>query len=299
MRHFLYRLAGLLIAAIFALSSVFVLGQGVSTQPPAELSTGERELRAIAQAYPDRIESVELRDGDWALLMDGEWYYWAHGRILSEDERSNWERYSSFQLYRYPVGVLPPLPQFDEAAVALLKQRVKEQQENPPYVWEGFLERLMRTGTAADTDSQMRAVSFLGFRVSVHERIVSALKEAAADCQELRGKDPRVAAFFAGISEIDGFNYRDVAGTNTRSYHGYGLAVDLIPRSYANTQPYWRWAMERGQDWWAIPYDHRWMVPDSVIAAFERHGFVWGGKWLFFDTMHFEYRPEVIILATE
>jgi hypothetical protein len=41
------------------------------------------------------------------------------------------------------------------------------------------------------------------------------------------------------------------------------------------------------------------MVPDAVVAAFERHGFVWGGKWLFFDTMHFEYRPEILILARQ
>jgi hypothetical protein len=39
------------------------------------------------------------------------------------------------------------------------------------------------------------------------------------------------------------------------------------------------------------------MPPVSVIAAFEHEGFVWGGKWLFFDTMHFEYRPEIIVMA--
>jgi hypothetical protein len=77
MRYLLYRLAGLLMIAVFALSSALVLGQGVSMFPPlGELSTGERELKAIAQAYPDRIESVELRDGDWAIQMDGDWYYW-------------------------------------------------------------------------------------------------------------------------------------------------------------------------------------------------------------------------------
>ena len=32
----------------------------------------------------------------------------------------------------------------------------------------------------------------------------------------------------------------------------------------------------------------------SIVDAFQKHGFVWGGKWLFFDTMHFEYRPELL-----
>ena len=50
-------------------------------------------------------------------------------------------------------------------------------------------------------------------------------------------------------------------------------------------------------DWWATPYGDRWMVPVSIVAALDRHGFVWGSEWLFFDTFHFEYRPEVPILA--
>ena len=106
-----------------------------------------------------------------------------------------------------------------------------------------------------------------------------------------------------------------MAGTLSRSYHGYGLAVDLIPKSYGGKVPYWRWLAERNAaagaaagsnaaagaaaDWWMTPYEHRWAVPLPLVAAFERHGFVWGGKWLFFDTMHFEYRPEILILARE
>jgi len=28
--------------------------------------------------------------------------------------------------------------------------------------------------------------------------------------------------------------------------------------------------------------------------VFERHGFIWGGRWWHYDTMHFEYRPELL-----
>ncbi|MDP3291618.1 MAG: M15 family metallopeptidase, partial [Sulfuricurvum sp.] len=24
------------------------------------------------------------------------------------------------------------------------------------------------------------------------------------------------------------------------------------------------------------------------------HGFIWGGRWYHYDTMHFEYRPELL-----
>ncbi|MCL2443985.1 MAG: M15 family metallopeptidase [Treponema sp.] len=32
------------------------------------------------------------------------------------------------------------------------------------------------------------------------------------------------------------------------------------------------------------------------MKTFESQGFIWGGKWQLFDTMHFEYRPEILIL---
>jgi hypothetical protein len=35
----------------------------------------------------------------------------------------------------------------------------------------------------------------------------------------------------------------------------------------------------------------------AALETFERRGFIWGGKWWHFDTMHFEYRPEIIAYA--
>ncbi len=35
-------------------------------------------------------------------------------------------------------------------------------------------------------------------------------------------------------------------------------------------------------------------IPADIVAVFERHGFIWGGRWAHFDTMHFEYRPELL-----
>ncbi len=73
------------------------------------------------------------------------------------------------------------------------------------------------------------------------------------------------------------------ASRSQRSMHGYGIAIDL-----ASAQAdYWRWSGgERAR------YRNR--LPAEIVAAFERHGFIWGGRWRHFDTMHFEYRPELI-----
>ena len=35
--------------------------------------------------------------------------------------------------------------------------------------------------------------------------------------------------------------------------------------------------------------------PTEIVAIFEKHGFIWGGKWYHFDTMHFEFRPELLV----
>jgi hypothetical protein len=283
---------------------------GASLFPaPGTEGTGENEMQAFAAAYPDRVSAVEIHGGQWAVAVDGEWFAWAHGRILPEAQSGDWEKYARFRFYPYPLGWLPPLPTLDADAASRLRKILLDSREHPPRRSEAFLGRLFRSGSLAETRRRIVSVDFLGFHVQVNERIAGALRDVAAEAASARISDPQAASFLAGLAEIDGFNYRDVAGTLSRSYHGYGLAVDLIPRSYGGKAPYWRWVMERGNpkdpaagasaDWWTTPYERRWAVPEPIVTAFERHGFVWGGKWLFFDTMHFEYRPEILILARE
>jgi len=49
---------------------------------------------------------------------------------------------------------------------------------------------------------------------------------------------------------------------------------------------YWRW--NKGK------YRYRNSIPYAIVKAFEDNGFIWGGKWYHYDTMHFEYRPELL-----
>ena len=77
---------------------------------------------------------------------------------------------------------------------------------------------------------------------------------------------------------------RAVADTGAPSMHSYGAAIDIN----LVVSDYWLW--RRGAPW-------RDRVPDEVVAAFERHGFIWGGRWSHYDTMHFEYRPELLGLS--
>jgi hypothetical protein len=79
------------------------------------------------------------------------------------------------------------------------------------------------------------------------------------------------------------YNCRLIEGTRQRSMHAYGVAIDIN----VALSDYWRWSGGEG-----APYRNR--IPFEIVEIFERHGFIWGGKWGHFDTMHFEYRPELM-----
>jgi len=289
--------AAAIVAVLAAAGSAWTQGVDLLPAPSGE-DTGEQEMKALRRAYPAEIREATLRDGDWAVDLRGEWFLWAHGRLLPEPDREDWANYSRYRFYRYPLETLPPVPQLTADEAARLNDALEAAREHPPRRSEAFLERLFDARDLEETARHVVTIEFLGFSVQVHQRIVDPLNQIAAEIEERGHTDPQVRAFLSSLAEIDGYNYRDVAGTRTRSYHSFGLAVDLIPRSYGGKAPYWRWVMEKDTRWWATPYERRWMLPLAVVAAFERHGFVWGGKWLFFDTMHFEYRPEILILAS-
>jgi hypothetical protein len=111
----------------------------------------------------------------------------------------------------------------------------------------------------------------------------------------VNGVDKAVAAVSAELSRLPAetikafilptagtYSCRAVAGTDRRSAHGWGIAIDIATRS----SDYWRWSPGGA-------YRNR--IPNEVVEVFERHGFIWGGKWKAFDTMHFEYRPELLL----
>lgn len=83
------------------------------------------------------------------------------------------------------------------------------------------------------------------------------------------------------------YNCRSIAGTDRRSAHAHGIAIDIATQA----ADYWRWPTVRDD---GRPRAWRNRIPQEIVEAFERHGFIWGGKWHHYDTMHFEYRPELL-----
>ncbi|MEN9400802.1 MAG: hypothetical protein RL632_1905 [Bacteroidota bacterium] len=91
------------------------------------------------------------------------------------------------------------------------------------------------------------------------------------------------------LSEIGGtFNFRKIAGTNRLSMHSFGITID-INIAHSN---YWQWDCGCVNEDGVKGYKNR--IPIALVQIFEKHGFIWGGRWKHYDTMHFEYRPELL-----
>jgi len=89
------------------------------------------------------------------------------------------------------------------------------------------------------------------------------------------------------------FYWRRVAGEPYLSSHSFGIAIDINARN-AN---YWLWDWLRARRSGSIFIYHN-NIPMKIVEIFEKEGFLWGGRWRFYDTMHFEYRPELFTHKT-
>jgi D-alanyl-D-alanine carboxypeptidase len=117
-------------------------------------------------------------------------------------------------------------------------------------------------------------------RVSPVNGLANHLEAVSEELDKLPDADMRYMIPTAGT-----FTCRVIAGTDRTSMHAYGAAIDLNT-AHAD---YWRNAKADASGRLA----YRNAIPFEIVDAFERHGFIWGGKWYHYDTMHFEYRPEL------
>ena len=133
---------------------------------------------------------------------------------------------------------------------------------------------------------QMRAVNWFGSKVLATKR--HGTDKALEKVRDALGKLPKkFSKFYRKTAGT--FNWRVIAGTTRVSVHSFGAAIDINIK-YTD---YWRWA--KGKPGNVPRYKNK--IPKEIVDIFERYGFVWGGRWYHFDTMHFEYRPELIAIG--
>lgn len=120
-------------------------------------------------------------------------------------------------------------------------------------------------------------------RVTTVNGVADALERVSQDLsRELSEDHKKLVAKTAGV-----FVWRQVRGSPRRSPHSYAIAIDVG----VAWSDYWDWNKPDKDG----GYRYKNRFPLEIVEVFERHGFVWGGKWYHFDTMHFEYRPELLV----
>ena len=135
--------------------------------------------------------------------------------------------------------------------------------------------------SASEVASRMETVDWFGQKIKF-TKVNGASSQLGKVVAELKTK-PHLAKYLKPAST---FYWRNVRGAKRMSAHSYGIAIDINVKM----SDYWLWANKGKGETAKILYKNR--IPLELVRVFEKHGFVWGGRWYHYDTMHLEYRPE-------
>jgi hypothetical protein len=235
--------------------------------PPPNVTT---DLERLVRSYPDWVAGY---DETFLILKDGK-------RFAISDSRTNksfnelLERPDIDDMFfvPYPAGSTPkqPVKNFDPGRVR----------------FEALFVTMYGDCKGNGVTQNLKTINWLpkhgGGRISITSinGVDKALGAVSRELDEFPATDIQYLKPTAGT-----YNCRPVAGTSVRSMHAYAAALDIN----AAFSDYWRWDSRPGREpvW-------KNKIPIDIVRAFERQGFIWGGYWYHYDTMHFEYRPELL-----
>ncbi|MDK2818314.1 MAG: M15 family metallopeptidase [Spirochaetota bacterium] len=259
-------------------------------------------FRSLLSVYPNIVQKVSDLENpyypDLAINVRGTNFYNVNGRFLPEEERKNWKYFSSNTVYFYPKEIPNPKTRTKAEIALIKKQSSKHYRRIRKPTYYGFNQALYGMSRLSDTNTQIMKGYFLGKQILIHQFAYEALKQVEIEIYALTNDDlykKEVKKFLKEGTIVYSFFWRTIAGSKSRSLHSYGVAIDVLEENSIKAI-YWLWRQNLKIDWVREPISVRWNPPNSVVQIFEKYGFIWGGKWNFYDTMHFEYKPEILLL---
>lgn len=261
-------------------------------------------IEFLRKAYPDYTfhSTYNEQYKDWILHIYKDDkkidLFWAEGRLLPQEKLSEKSRYEKL-MYWYPDKAYDPAT-FTEKNIEHIKEvTTKESRKNTNITPPFFFDFIYDSKTQGKLEEKIVGVKFLGYRLNVHERIKEPVKNIDKEIREAALTDKETAEFLKTLDSVGGYNWRSISDSGSRSFHSLGIAVDVLPKGWKNKNVYWSWRKDWDSKWYLVPLNKRWSPPQKVIEIFEENGFIWGGKWIVWDQMHFDYRPELLIYKRE
>jgi hypothetical protein len=254
----------LALAGLIAASPAFAAGKQTYGKGPEDILV---HLERLKRAYPDVIAGY---DQDAVRLANGMTLKVSDGRTdKTFEELLNSPDIDDMFAFAYPAGVDPaqPMVNFDPGRIRV----------------EALFRAIYGDCRKGGGEKRLRRIDWFGEKLpfTTAQGADKALEKVIA---ELRLLPKEMRKYLVGSGGT--YNCRSIAKTNRMSMHAYGASIDISTK-YTN---YWLW--EKPDKSGKIVWKNK--VPKEIIDVFERHGFIWGGRWYHFDTMHFEYRPELL-----
>jgi hypothetical protein len=238
----------------------------IAAAPAGEAPPPAWAARLLA-GYPGLVVEVTAHE---VVLSDGTHFPiapspWRAGRSDDQPARNIADMFAE----GYPAGsAAPPAPGADPGRAR----------------FEPFFDHIYGDCRRGGVAPRLRAVAWmpeLGRQKVMVTTVNGVADRLEAVVRDLAALPPGLARQL--VPSAGTYNCRTIAGTGQRSMHSYGVAIDIA----GATSDYWRWTGGEGARW-------RNRIDPRIVAVFEKHGFIWGGRWSHFDTMHFEYRPELL-----
>ncbi len=264
-------IALLALAALWACrGTTATLPQPATAPAPAPI-TAQAGLRCLVKAYPDFLAAAE----DNTLV-------WKDGTRMTYDDgasKPDWETTLNRASLKdqmaqcYPPGRSYPQP----LPVDYEPGRARHE----PFFYK------MYGASAAAVQKNLVPIVWLPRHLN-QKLLVSSVNGINEKLQAVSDELDKLPEEFMVYLQNPGgtFNWRVIAGTTRQSTHSFGATIDINVK----LSDYWRNDKPNA----AGVYAYKNRIPTEIAEIFERHGFIWGGKWYHYDTMHFEYRPELL-----
>ncbi|MCX7068051.1 MAG: M15 family metallopeptidase [Methylococcales bacterium] len=226
----------------------------------------DKNANKLIKAYPEHLVSCENNAIVW---RNGERQLYDDGKQKTFEQLLAQADIEDMFAFPYLVGV----NSYNPPALNVDAGRIRN---------EEFFKRLYGA-TKSDVQDHLTTIKWLpksdGEMIKIQKTndVAIKLEQVSKELDELPTELKKYVINTSGT-----FNWRVISGTDRLSNHSFAVAIDINTK-YAD---YWQWA--KGE------YQYKNSIPHQIVEIFEKYGFIWGGKWYHYDTMHFEYRPELL-----